>query len=114
MTTPFKIDKPAIMDRLGGDEDIYAMMIDIFLQDVGHNCSNLLTASRSGNAELLVREAHTVKGLLATMSDEEGAGLAYALESQARQGALDGVEGKAERIVARMTEVADALRSSGG
>jgi len=114
MTTPFKIDKPAIMERLGGDEDIYTMMIDIFLQDVGHNCTNLLTASCSGNAELLVREAHTVKGLLATMSDEEGAALAFELEKQARQGALDGAAAKAESVVARMTEVADVLRASGG
>lgn len=112
MTTPFEIDKPAIMERLGGDQDIYAMMIDIFLQDVDHNCSNLLAASRSGNSAELVREAHTVKGLLATISDDHGAALALALEMQARQGVMDGAEAKALGIVARMNEVADVLRVS--
>ncbi|HOI52076.1 MAG TPA: Hpt domain-containing protein [Azonexus sp.] len=111
-TPPFAIDKPAIMERLGGDREIYAMMIDIFLQDVEHNCSNLLAASLSGSAELLVREAHTVKGLLATMSDDHGAELALALEMQARQGVMDGAEAKAQGIVARINEVAAVLRVS--
>lgn len=112
MTIPFEIDKAAILERLGGDEEIYAMMIDIFLQDVDHNCATLIAASRSGNADELVREAHTVKGLLATMSDDDGAHLALGLEMLAREGLLEEAETRARQIVERMGEVAEVLRVS--
>lgn len=70
MAGAFVLDKASILDRLGGDEEIFAMMVDMFVQDVDSNCAALGTALASGDAALLRREAHTVKGLMATFSDE--------------------------------------------
>jgi len=108
--TPFVLDKPAILERLGGDEDIFAMMVDMFLQDVDNNCSALLAAV-GGEAPVLQREAHTIKGLLATFSDEAGAELALALECRAKTGAVDDAPARVAELLDRVGEVAGVLRS---
>jgi HPt (histidine-containing phosphotransfer) domain-containing protein len=48
----------------------------------------LQAAGQATDAALLQREAHTIKGLLATFSDDAGADLAFALEKQAGQARL--------------------------
>jgi len=108
--TPFVLDKAAILDRLGGDEDILAMMVDLFLQDVDNNC-NALLAAVGGEQSELQREAHTIKALLATFSDDAGAELAHVLECRAKTGQLDGASDLAGELLTRVAEVAEVLRS---
>lgn len=107
--TPYLIDKAAILERLGGDEDIFVMMLDIFLQDVGNNIEALLAAWQSGDMSRIHREAHTVKGLFATVSDNEAAALALALERQSGQGACPDGEATVDLLVNRLREVSAAL-----
>ncbi len=73
MAAAFVLDRASILERLGGDEEIYAMMVDMFVADVENNCTALATALAAGDVESLKRAAHTVKGLLATFSDDDGA-----------------------------------------
>jgi HPt (histidine-containing phosphotransfer) domain-containing protein len=114
MLTPFIIDKAAILERLGGDEEIYAMMLEMFLNDVAGNSAALRTAAASGQAAQLQREAHTLKGLLATFSDDAGSALAYALEQQARRGQVVDGEAQVTALLARIDEVAAVLRQASG
>jgi len=106
----FVLDKASILERLGGDEEIYTMMVDMFLEDVENNCATLLAALAGGEAPVLQREIHTVKGLLATFSDDSGAAEAYRLEQQARQGEVQGMEGAIQVLQDRLREVARVLR----
>lgn len=98
----FMLDKASILARLGDDEEIYAMMVDMYLQDIDSNCATLAAAFASGDAQELRREAHTVKGLLATFSDDAGAADAASVEKQAGQGEVatqaDAVAGLQERL----------------
>lgn len=109
MAGAFVLDKKSILDRLGGDEDIYLMMVDMFLEDVDNNCGALAAALASGDAAVLQREAHTVKGLLATFSDDEGAALASAIENQARQGNIATQAEAVAGVQQRMRDVAVVL-----
>ena len=111
MDKPFVLDKASILERLGGDEEIYAMMADMFLEDVDNYCASLMQPLQAGDAPLLQREAHTIKGLLASFSDEAGAQLAYAIENQAKQGTIAGIAGQIEALQARVREVAAALKA---
>lgn len=108
--TPFVLDKPAILERLGGDETIFALMLDMFLQDVDNNC-NALRAAVGGEPAVLQREVHTIKGLLATFSDEAGAELAQTLESRAKSGLVDDASARVAELLERVAEVSSVLRS---
>lgn len=105
----FVLDRPAILERLGGDEDIYSIMVDVFIQDVDGNCAALAAALQSGDAQVLQREAHTVKGLFATFSDDVGAADALAVEFRAKQGDLAGLAAAVEGIRQRLQEVKTVL-----
>ncbi len=109
MLDVFVLDRAPILDRLGGDEEIFTMMIDMFLQDVDNNCATLTAALASGDPLLLQREAHTLKGLLATFSDDTGAERAFALEQKVKRGELAGLDAEVELLVARLREVAGVL-----
>jgi HPt (histidine-containing phosphotransfer) domain-containing protein len=107
--TPFVLDKPAILERLGGDETIFALMLEMFLQDVDNNC-NALRGAVGGEPAVLQREVHTIKGLLATFSDEAGAELAQALESRAKNGLVDDAPARVAELLDRVAEVSSVLR----
>lgn len=114
MTQNFVLDKALILDRLGGDEDIFAMMVDLYLQDADDSIQNLGAALASADAHALMREAHTIKGLLATFSDDQGAGAAFLVEEQARAGNLTGLQGAVVTVQEHMRGLAAALRSEVG
>jgi len=111
MAGPFVLDRASILERLGGDEEIYSMMVDMFLSDVDSNCSALASAFASGDATVVQREAHTIKGLLATFSDDQGAAEALELEKKAKLGELDGLGDAVGVLQGRLREVAMALRA---
>ena len=112
MAAAFVLDRASILDRLGGDEEIYAMMVDMFLGDVEGNCASIAAAFSDGDIKALQREAHTIKGLLATFSDDEGAAEAHVVEQQAKNGDATGLAEKVGFLQARLREVAEVLRQA--
>lgn len=113
MTQGFSLDKATIMERLGGDEEIFTVMADMYLQDVDGYCRELAAALALGDALRLQREAHTAKGLLATFADDGGAELALALEHQARSGGdLAHLTGSVAALQDRLHLVAAAVRQA--
>lgn len=109
MIEPYVLNRHLILERLGGDEEIFTVMIDMYLQDVDNYCNNLENLLQAGDAVALQREAHTVKGLLATFADEPGAQAAYRLELQVKQGPLDGLAAPIAALQARLREVGAVL-----
>lgn len=109
MAEAFVLDKISILDRLGGDEEIFTMMVDMYVEDIDRNCEALSAALVSGDASILQREAHTVKGLLATFSDDVGAADASLVEQQARLGIVADQADAVARLMQRMRDVAEAL-----
>lgn len=111
MAGAFVLDKAAILDRLGGDEEIYSMMVDMYLQDVDNNCATLADAAASGSMAALQREVHTIKGLLATFSDDAGAADAYQIEQQIKLGNPPDTQAVVQELQARLRVVAAVLAS---
>ncbi|MBS1140888.1 MAG: Hpt [Proteobacteria bacterium] len=109
MAKAFVLDRDSILERLGGDEEIYSMMVDMYLQDVDNNCTAIASAFASGDSMTLQREAHTIKGLLATFSDEAGAADAMLVEKQAKNGEIDGLADGVAGLQQRLREVAAVL-----
>ena len=111
MNEAFTLNRQVILERLGGDEEIFAVMIDMYLQDMDSYCSNLANALQEGDQAKVQREAHTIKGLLATFADEPGTQAAYSIEQLAKQGKLEGLEAPVAAIQARLRTVAEVLKA---
>ena len=86
------------------------MVVDMYLQDFDNNIRALGDAFAQGQADLLMREAHTVKGLLATLSDEAGAAEAGVVEKLAKLGQLVDLQPAVAAIQQRLLDVANVLR----
>ncbi|MBK7898646.1 MAG: Hpt domain-containing protein [Azonexus sp.] len=115
MSERLVLDKATILDRLGGDEEIFTVMADMYLQDCDNYCRELDSALGDDDAPRLYREAHTVKGLLATFADDAGTALASDLEQRAKVAASTaGFVAEVAALKARMSLLADALRQDGG
>lgn len=111
MASEFVLDKTLILNRLGGDEEIFSMMLDMYLQDVEQNSADIAAALASGDVAVLQRQLHTIKGLLATFSDDVGAESALALEQRAKTCGLSGLDDAVGALQARLYEVADVLKA---
>lgn len=114
MIEVFVLDRDLILDRFGSDEEVFAMMVELYLQDVENTALSLATALAEGDAETLMREAHTIKGLLATFSDEAGAAEAFGIEQQAKLGDLGSLQPAVAAVQRRLIEVAEVLRDQTG
>ncbi len=106
----FELDKKTILDRLGGDEEIFSMMLSMYLDEFENHCRQLAEALAAGDQTRLQREAHTVKGLLATLADDWGTEQAYVIEQEAKAGNLAGLDENSSVLQARLRQVAAAVK----
>jgi HPt (histidine-containing phosphotransfer) domain-containing protein len=111
MNEAYVLDRELILDRLGGDEDILGIMIEMYLQDLDSYADNLKAALDAGDAKLLQREAHTVKGLLSSFADEPGTKAAFDIEQQAKTNDLSGLAAPIAALQARLYAVGEVLRA---
>ncbi|MCE1183648.1 MAG: Hpt domain-containing protein [Rhodocyclales bacterium] len=107
----FVLNRALILDRLGGDEEIYQLLASMFAADIDNNCRALALALANKDAETLQREAHTIKGLLANFADDEGTNMALALEQQARAGVVNGLDAAVAALQQRLHEVAAVVQA---
>lgn len=108
MSSLFSLDKSAILENLGDDEELFAEMAQMFIEESAAYRQNLLTALASGKPEAVRGEAHTLKSLLATFADTEGRALAIAIELQAKNGEIDAE--KVSQLEVRIADMAEVLR----
>lgn len=110
MGQAFVLDSKTIIERLAGEIDIYWMMIDMYLQELDNNCASIAAAYQAGDAAALHREAHTLKGLLATFTDDFGSAQALAIEKLAKEKRIEGLGDAVSELQQRLREVGEVLR----
>ena len=104
-------DRDDAIARLGGDAELFAAAAAMFVAESGTYRAALQAALATSDAAQLRREAHTVKGLLATFADDEGAEMALAIEMQLKAGKLDDLEAPIAALQARLLEVGEVLKA---
>ena len=92
---PPVFDRTALDDRLLGDADAIAGIVDIFLEDTPRRIEALKGHAVRGDLEGAGREAHSIKGAAAGIGGE-------ALRKAASEAEKAGREGDAERLAAMM------------
>jgi HPt (histidine-containing phosphotransfer) domain-containing protein len=84
------IDEGIFVDLLGGDEELYASIIDSFINGTPTTLKKLASVSKNTLADYAIT-VHGFKGTCATICAEEARKMAFSLEQKARAGDFAGV-----------------------
>jgi len=101
-------DRPAVMDRLGGDPDLLAEIVDLLLEDLPPRVAELL---RTEPPEATRKLAHGLKGALANVGGDAAAAAMFALERAAIEGRLADLPPLRERANLAWRELEHTLRT---
>jgi HPt (histidine-containing phosphotransfer) domain-containing protein len=104
------IDEEALLERVAGDPDFLATMVDIFVADVPTRLDAIRAGLRQADAHGVEQAAHSLKGALATMAADGAAAEAFRLEQLGRAGTLEGAADILAALERQVTEVTAALK----
>lgn len=82
------IDREALLDRLGGDQEFLQEIASLFLEDCPKLLADIRTAVSSEDARGLEHAAHALKGSVANFGAEAARQAAFRLEALGRAGDL--------------------------
>jgi HPt (histidine-containing phosphotransfer) domain-containing protein len=98
-------DFSAALSYVGGDRVLLDELLAIFAEDAPVRLEAIRKAIAGGDAEGLIREAHTLKGALKVLGAAAAAGLALDLETLGREGDM----GRARETGAALERAMDRL-----
>jgi two-component system sensor histidine kinase/response regulator len=100
------LDRASLLERVEGDQELLAEMIQLFLADAPQLIDAMRNALQQGDMVLLERSAHSMKGAAGNMSAEVTVSAALRLEQSAKKGDaesskanLAALEGAIERLL---------------
>ena len=107
--TSVVFDRRAALARLDGDEELFAMLVNIFQQDCSRLLDDLHGALKRNDAAAARRSAHSLKGLAANFEATSAVDAALAVERHATDGDLAAAASGFEQLQAHMRLLRDAL-----
>ncbi|MFL5674469.1 MAG: Hpt domain-containing protein [Chloroflexota bacterium] len=108
---PAAID--GLLEMTGGDPEFLRELITTYVEDGAAQLAAMREAVTAGDAEALVRPAHSLKSNSASMGAEHLATLCRALETDARAGRLDGAAERVAEAASEFEDVRTALEAVG-
>lgn len=87
----------------------FSGLLSVYLQDAQTKMASLQAGLEQGDADLVRSSAHSLKGSSANLGAQPLAELSLAVEQQAREGNLAGLDRLLEQIEAEFREVAAIL-----
>ncbi len=106
-------DSAAFLNRLGGDKDLVKEILEIFRDDVPCQISALKSALEQGDADLIHRQAHTLKGASANISASALQDVAFQLETAGKDGNFTLAGSLLEKIESEFEVLVEAITSAG-
>ena len=100
----------ALFESIGHDEETYAELLDVFLDDAPPRVEAIRAAVEAGDVTTLAYEAHTYKGAVAALEATDVAGFAHRLELLARAGCLDGAAEIVDRLAIESAVLFEVVR----
>ena len=104
----------AALERIDGDAELFAEMVELFLED----CPQLLTeidqALGDGDGDKLIRAAHTLKGAVANFEAPEVFDAARSVETAGRAGNLAGAQESFAHLKLAASRLTPALEKHAG
>lgn len=105
------MDAGSTLRRLGDDIELMDQIILIFLEDAPGLVHAAREALARADAVELRRAAHSLKGMMATLSATQGVNAAFRLEQSAASGDLTSASNLIHECGERVTDLTHALQS---
>jgi HPt (histidine-containing phosphotransfer) domain-containing protein len=104
------IDEGIFIDLLGGNEKLYASILDSFMDKTPETLKKLASVSKETLADYAIA-VHGFKGICATICAEEARKMAFSLEQKARAGDFDGVLAENGPFLKYMEDLLNKLKN---
>ena len=106
---PPPLDRDAALERLGGDEELFAEVAALFLADAPRMVEDIRRAAETGDPVTLQRAAHTLKGAAGYVGGVAAAAAAKQVEELAAAGELARVAAPVAEVARETDRLRDAL-----
>ncbi|MBX9849577.1 MAG: Hpt domain-containing protein [Rhodocyclaceae bacterium] len=104
-------DRSVLIDGLGGDLELYAEIVQLFLGHYPGELDILRAALASGDAVKLHRTAHSLKGAISNFSAPRATEAARALEFAAKGGMSDNAAHLVDELIIAVEALGQAMRA---
>ncbi len=104
------VDKTLLLKAFDGDWSFLKEVVEVFLSDYPRLMDDLRRANREGDSDLLMRSAHSLKGMLKNFQGEAAAEVAFEIEKKGKAENFDDVQTNIENLTDQITEVDKMLR----
>jgi HPt (histidine-containing phosphotransfer) domain-containing protein len=109
-----QLDRDAVLDRVGGDEDLLKEITEIFLAEYPALIAEIRDAIQKQDAGKLEHSAHTLKGSVSNFGADAATNAAYQLEVLGRRGCLEQAPEALRALELHFAALAPALASLAG
>jgi two-component system, sensor histidine kinase and response regulator len=106
------INRSELLERVGGDLELLAEVVQLFLNDCPKQLAALSEAVSQQDAVKIQRLAHAIKGQVSNLASEAATAAALRLELMGKDGNITGagqqfslLEGTIEQLKAALTEI---------
>jgi HPt (histidine-containing phosphotransfer) domain-containing protein len=103
------VEPSEIISSFQGDTDLLESLIEVFRQQTPHLLSEIQRGLRSGDAKVIERAAHKLKGSTAIFGTHAAFEAARRLEAVAVSGAIDRAAAAFEHVILTQFELDDAF-----
>jgi len=104
------IDKILLLKAFDGDWSFLKEVVEVFLSDYPRLMDDLYRADTEGDSNLLMRAAHSLKGMLKNFQAESAAEIAFEIEKKGKTENFEDVQTMIENLTDRIAEVDKMLR----
>ena len=105
------VDTMLLLKAFDGDWSFLKEIVEVFLSDYPRLMDDLRRANTEGDGDLLLRSAHSLKGMLRNFQADAAAEVAFEIEAKAKAENFDDVQTKIEQLTDRISEVDKMLRT---
>jgi HPt (histidine-containing phosphotransfer) domain-containing protein len=102
-----------LRESTGGDDDFVRELVEAYVAEATGYLDAMAGAASAGDAEAIIRPAHTLKSSSATLGAMRLSAISRGIEEAGRAGRTEGLTADVARAQAAWTETIDALRAAG-
>jgi HPt (histidine-containing phosphotransfer) domain-containing protein len=105
------INWQAALEHAGGDRELLTDLVGIFLDESLNNLADIRKSLKDGDAKLLQRASHMLKGSLRIFESTRASELAFQLETMGREESLSGAPAVVPQLEDQLELVMAELRN---